>query len=84
LVVPPEVVRLEEQEHPAPGLVADPCRLLWGRCFRQQERRAASGWADYHPPLERRKGGVFHHDEPQTVGEEVDRLVVVVDDEGDG
>jgi len=43
MVVPPEVVGVEEQEHPPAGLVADPGRLPRGGRLRQQEGGAAAG-----------------------------------------
>ena len=83
VVVPPEIVGLEEQEHPPACLVAHPCRLFRVRRFRQQQSRAATARAHQHPAFAARKWGVLDR-EPQGLGEEVDRLVVVTDDQGDG
>ena len=40
-IVTPEIIRAEEQENPATGLVADRGFLLRGRCARQQQICAA-------------------------------------------
>ena len=69
VVVPPEIVGLEEQEHPPACLVAHPCRLFRGRRFRQQQCRAATARAHRHPAFAARKWGVLDR-EPQDLGEE--------------
>src|SRR5262249_1132950 len=83
-VVPPEVVRPEEQEHPPAGLVADPCRLLRVVRPRQKQGRAAAGRADQAPPLAAPERRILRDREPQAAGEVGDGLVVVPDDEGNG
>ena len=82
VVVPPEIVGLEEQKHPPTCLIAHSCRLFRGRRFPQQQCRATTARAHRHPAFAARKWGVLDR-EPQELGEEVDRLVIVTDDQGD-
>ncbi len=70
VVLPPEIVGLEEQKHPPTCLIAH------SKC------RAATSRAHRHPPFAARKWGVLDR-EPQDLGEEVVHLVVVTDDQGD-
>src|SRR5262249_26842661 len=76
-VIPPEVVRPEEEEHPPTGLVTDPRRLLRGGRPRQEQSRAAAGRADHDPPLAAREPRVLHDREAQAAGEVGDGLVIV-------
>lgn len=76
-----EVVGVEEEEHPATGLVADAGELLRPGGLGGQQRRAAVGRADHDPALIDAQPRVFVDGEPEAAAEEVDRLVVVAHDE---
>lgn len=83
VVVAPEVVGGEEQEHPSPGLAADGRDLLFVYRARQKQRRSLStGWCDDHPTLVLRGLiRVFDNGEVQLVAEKRDGLVIVANDE---
>src|SRR5690606_31916400 len=84
MVVPPEVVSVQEQEH-APARLIPNARFLLGRrgtCQQQATPSVARGC--YHHPALRllRDRRVLDQLEAERVDEKPDRLVVVADDEG--
>jgi hypothetical protein len=84
-VVAGEVVGLEEQPDPAPGLVADPGRLgLVGGDGQEEVRAGAAGRAHADPAPPAAQVGVLHQVEAHRVPVEGDGLVVVADEERDG
>ena len=85
MVVPPEVICGEEQEHPSARLVADELGLLrCGRPGEQQGRARGAGRRDHDPPLVLLGlVGVLDQREMERAAVEGNGLVVVTDDEGD-
>ena len=83
-VVPPEILRLEEQEHPSARLAADRGLLLRrGGLAEHEARSRRAGGPDPDPALAAPHGNILQHAEAQRLGEEGDGPVVVVHDQHD-
>ncbi|MNY32913.1 hypothetical protein D3C86_1671590 [compost metagenome] len=89
LVIPTEVVGLEEQEDSASSLPSDGGLLFGsGRTGQQQGRTGSALRSDPHPAFARFarliEGSVFQQLEPQPLGEEGDSLVIIGHQQGQG
>jgi hypothetical protein len=84
IIVAPEVFRMQEKEHPAARLIADPALLLRGRGPGQEQSGPATArWGDKDPPLPLAQRRILDQGEPQAAREEGNRLVVVPHQESD-
>ena len=83
--VPPEIVGVQEQEHPPSGLVADRPALRLPHRLREQDARPATPRRRHqHPPLPLRQRRVLHEREPEPPDEEGEPLVVGGHEQRDG
>jgi len=78
LVIAPEVVGVEEEEHAATGLIADGEGLLGSGGFGEEKSGAAGiGGSDEEPALFVGERRVLKKMEAQFLGEELQRFVIV-------
>lgn len=85
IVVAPEVVGVEEEEHPSAGLVADEGLLFrLGRARQQQRGAFSTRWRDHHPAFVLlRLVGIFDQLEIKLAHVKIERFVIVFHHQGD-
>src|SRR6056297_2867870 len=84
-VVAPEVIGVEKERDPAAGLVTDAGLLRGSGCACKQDPTLPGPERGHHDPalVFSRKECVLYEVDPQRVAVEIDRLVVVMHDDGD-
>ncbi len=82
-----EVVDAEEEADPAGRLLPDRRRLVVAVGAREQDAGLGAGWANHDPPFRAavvgQRRGVLDQLEPEHIDEELDRRVVLLDDDRD-
>lgn len=82
-----EIIDVQEETHPACGLLPDGRGLIFPVSSGEQEPGDGTRRPDHDPPLRtpviRQRQGVFHQIEAQCVHEESDRQVIVADRDRD-
>jgi hypothetical protein len=78
MVIAIQVICVQEQEHPPPGLMADTFFLVIGSGFGEQDPAGAITWRrDNYPAFHLIQPGILHQLKPEFAGIKTDCFIII-------